>query len=203
MELFWNSLGLAKDLKRSVCWNEYKTKSEKKKTTNKFSYFLESNFVESFVNRLFVLIFLNRNTDIKQFYARKYYLPKGVIENYNVIINGKNFYDQAIDSETKRHEEIRKLTTGQGEDDTTRCLLDYDCINNHYRLIALDLSGEKELDADPKATQQIKFIGQLKYLDDYYNAINADGTQNMFILTILEKIKETRLRFCQGSVAVL
>ena len=49
------------------------------------------------------------------------------------------FYDQTIDSDVKRYEEIRKLTTGQGEDYATGCLLDYDYIKNHYRLIAVDL----------------------------------------------------------------
>ena len=44
------------------------------------------------------------------------------------------FYDQTTDSDIKRYEEIWKLTTGQGEDDTTGCLLDYDYIKNHYRL---------------------------------------------------------------------
>ena len=72
----------------------------------------------------------------------------------------KNFYDQAIDSDIKRYEEIRKLTAGQGEDYTSGCLLDYDYIKNHCRLIAIDLSREKELDADLKAIQQIDFIEQ-------------------------------------------
>ena len=105
----------------------------------------------------------------------------------------------SIDSDTKRYEEIRILTTGQGEDYTTGCLLDYDYIKNHYRLIAVDLSRQKELDADPKAIQQIEFVGQLKNLD----RINTNRTQSMFVLTILEKIKETRLKFSQGSVTVL
>ena len=50
----------------------------------------------------------------------------------------------------KQYEEIRKLTTGEGKDYTTGCLLDYDYIKNHYRLIAFDLNRKKELDADPK-----------------------------------------------------
>ena len=70
-------------------------------------------------------------------------LPKGIIVNYNVISNGNNFYDQAIDSDIKQYEEIRKLLTGQRKDYTTGCLLGYDYIKNHYRLIALDFSRQK------------------------------------------------------------
>ena len=61
----------------------------------------------------------------------------------NVIINGKNLYDQLIDSDIKRYEEIRKLTAGQGEDYNNGCLLDYEYIKNHYRLMAVDLSRQK------------------------------------------------------------
>ena len=64
-------------------------------------------------------------------------------DNYNAIINGKNFYDQPIDSEIKRYEDIRNLTTEQGEDYTTGCLVGYDYIKNHYRIIAVDLSRKK------------------------------------------------------------
>ena len=75
----------------------------------------------------------------------------------------KNFYDQPIISDTKWYEEVRKLTTGRlCEDYTTGCLLDYEYIENHYRLIAFDLIREKELDVDRKAIQQIEFVGQLK-----------------------------------------
>ena len=77
--------------------------------------------------------------------------------------------------------------------------MDYDYIKNHYRLIAVDLSRQKELDAGPKVIQQIEFVGQLKNNDGE----NADGTQSMFVLKIFEKIKETRLKFSQGSIMVL
>ena len=54
----------------------------------------------------------------------------------------------------------KKLTTGQGEDYTTWCFLDYKYIKNDYRLMEVDLSRQKELDADPKAIKQIKFVGK-------------------------------------------
>ena len=148
---------------------------------------------------MFVLVYLNRDHDVKRFKTGRYYLPKAIIKSYNVIINGKNFYDQPINCDIKQYEEIRRLTTGQIEDYATGCLLHYEYIKNHYRLIAVDLSRQKELDADPKSIQQVEFAGQLKNLD----GINGDGSQNMFVLTILEKIKETRLKFSHGSVIVL
>ena len=61
----------------------------------------------------------------------------------------------------------------------------YDYIKNHYKLIAVDLSSQKELDTDSKSIEQIEFVGQLKNVD----GINADGAESMFILTILEKIQ--------------
>ena len=120
-----------------------------------------------------------------------------------MIINGKHFHDQVFESAIKQYEKIRKLTTGQGEDYTTGWVLDYDYIKSHYRLIAVDLSRQKQLDADPKAIQQIEFIGQLKKLDDNGNATDAGNDKSMIVVAILEKIKETRLKFSQGSVAVL
>ena len=66
-----------------------------------------------------------------------------------------------------------------------------------YRLIVVDLSRQKELDADLKAIQQIEFVGQIKNAADRM----VDG-ETMFGLAILEKIKETRLKFSQGSVTV-
>ena len=151
------------------------------------------------VNRLFVLIYLNRDSDVKRFKTRRYYLPKGLIKNYNVIISGKNYYDSANDSDKKGCEEIKKLTTGEGAVYTTACLLDYNYIKNNSKLIAVDLSRKNELDADIKTIQQIKFVEQLDMVD----GINADRIQSMFILTILENIKDTRLNIPQSSVTVL
>ena len=97
---------------------------------------MESNFVG--VNRLFLLVYLNRDNDVKQFKTRRYYLTKDRIKNYNVIVNGKNVYDQPIDSDIKRYKEIRQLTTVKVEDYTTWCLLDYEYTKDHYRSIEVD-----------------------------------------------------------------
>ena len=164
--------------------------------TNKYRYFLESNFVG--FNRLLVLIYPDQNNSVKRFNTKKYYLPKGIVKDYTSTAKGKNFYDKPIDSDIKRYEEIRKVTTRQGEDYTKGCLLDYKYVKNHYRLIAVDLSKQKELDADLKAIQQIELLWQLKIL-----MVKMLMVCNLFFLTILEKIKETRPKFSQGSATVL
>ena len=69
-------------------------------------------------------------------------------------------------------------------------MFDYDYIKNLYKLIAVDLSRQKELDADQKAIQKIRFVGQLKNED-----VASVGSQSVFILIVLEKIEETRLKF--------
>ena len=148
---------------------------------------------------MFNLVRSNQDGNAKRYKSRRYYLPIGIIKNYNVIINGKTFYDRANDSDVKRYKEIRKLTVGQSQDYTTGCLLDYECIKNHYNLVAIDWIRQQEFDADPKAIQQVGFVRQLKDIDD----INAGGTQNMFILTVLEKTKETKLNSFQESVTVV
>ena len=74
------------------------------------------------VNRLFVLSFENENDRTSH---SNCYLPKVVIKDYNAMIDGKNFFDQPINSDLKTHENIRKTATGQGDDYATGCLLDY------------------------------------------------------------------------------
>ena len=73
----------------------------------------------------------------------------------------------------------------------TGCFLDYDYIKNHYRIITVDMSRQKELDDDSKAMQQIEFVEQLKKLDNNGNAADPDNDKSMFVLTISEIIKET------------
>ena len=108
------------------------------------------------VKRLFVLAYVigaGNNVDqeagIKD--NKKYFLPREEIKSYNVLIDWRNFYDQPINDLIKQYDEIRKVSTGYGDDYTTGCLLDYAYFKDNYRLIAVDLSKQKALDADPRA----------------------------------------------------
>ena len=75
---------------------------------------------------------------------RKYYLPRIDFKKYNVIIDGRNFYDNPIESDIEKYRELKKVMIGKGEDCTTGSLLDYDYFNKHYKLVAVDLSKRKE-----------------------------------------------------------
>ena len=107
------------------------------------------------------------------------------------MIDGKNFFDEPINSYLKTHDNIRKVVTGQGDDYRTGCLLDYIYFKNYYKMIVLDLSKQQTLDADPKAIQQINFTA------------NLDRAGNTRIYFILEEGKETVFEFSQGSVKVV
>ena len=100
-------------------------------------------------------------------------------------------YDKQIASDIKQCKEIENITQRQGKDNTMECLLDFEYIKNHYRLIRVYLSRLKKLDADPKAIQQIEFVRQFKKLDNNGNATDAGDDHKIFVLRILEKIKET------------
>ena len=78
------------------------------------------------------------------------------------MYDGRNFYDQLINDIIKQYDKVRKVSTGYGDDYTTGCLLDYAYFKNNYRLIAVDLSKQKALDAGPRAIQQIVFQGVVR-----------------------------------------
>ena len=107
------------------------------------------------------------------------------------MINGENFFDQPINNNKVTYENIRKIATGQGDDYTAGCLLDYQYIKDYYKMIAIDLSKQQALDADPRAIQQINFTA------------NLDAAGNTRVYFILEEAKETILDFSQGTVKVL
>ena len=107
------------------------------------------------------------------------------------MIDGKNFFDQAVKNDKVTFENIRKITIAQGDDYTTGCLLDYPYFKKYYKMIAIDLIKQQVLDADPKVIQQINFT------------TNLDRAGNARFYFILEEAKETVFEFSQGSVKVL
>ena len=115
------------------------------------------------------------NRDFRDSYT-KYFLTRVNIKNYNADL-------------TKQYDKVRKVSTGQGDDNSTECLLDYQYFKDNYRLIVVDLSKQKELDSDSRAIQQIEFYGMLK--------------NNSQVDTVLEKSKETMLEFYKGKAQVL
>ena len=86
------------------------------------------------------------------------FLPTTNIRDYNILIDERNFYDQNISDEFKKYEELRKVTTGRGEDYTIGSLLDYHYWKENYKLICCDLSKQKVLNCNPKANQIITKI---------------------------------------------
>ena len=100
----------------------------------------------------------NANNRVLRNSHTKYFLTRVNITNYNVLIDGRNVYDEPIIDFVKQYDEIRKTETGQGDDYTIGCLLDYQYLKNHYNLTAVDLSKQKEFDADSRAIQQIECV---------------------------------------------
>ena len=117
---------------------------------------------------LFLIIQLTILTIESKETVTRYFLPRVNTTNYNVLIDGRNFLDQPINDLIKQYDEIRKTATGQGEDYTKECLLNYQYLKCHYNLIAADLSKQKKLDADSRAIQQIEFYGKLKRKSQVY-----------------------------------
>ena len=108
------------------------------------------------VNRLFLMAYSREANQPTRNGHQKYYLPRIDLKKY-VIIDGRNFYDNLIENNSEKYRELKKVMIGKGEDYTTGSLLDYNYFINHYKLVAVDLSEPKELDADPRAIQQIEF----------------------------------------------
>ena len=113
------------------------------------------------------------------------------MKDYNVRIDGQTFFDQPVKNNLIKYDNIRNIATGQGEDYATGCLWGYNEFNNYYKMIAIDLSKQQTLDANPKAIQQISFTA------------NLDRDGNTAIFFIIEEAKEIILDFPQGTVKVV
>ena len=177
---------LKSGFKRVINWNKYLSKPELLAQNLNLNHLVEPSFQG--VNRLFVLAF---EGDDNRTAHDSYYLPTVEIKDYNIMVNGENFFDQPIKNNKVTYDNIRKIATGQGDDYTTGCLLDYPYFADTYKVIAVDLSKQHALDADPRAIQQINFTA------------NLDRAGNTRVYFILEEAKETILDFSQGTVKVL
>ena len=169
--------------KSVINWNKYLSKPELLAQNPNLNSLIEPSFHR--VNRLFVLAFEN---DTQRSVHSGYYLPNVWKKNYNVMINGENFFNQPIKDNKVTYENIRKVAIGKGDNYTIGCLLDYPYFRDSYKMIAVDLSRQQALDADPRAIQRINFTANLD---------RADSTRTYFIL---EESKATKLNFAQGTV---
>ena len=191
---------LNEGFKRPIYWNEYKVtpnKTVENAAVNDTKYIRE--LLDSScrgVKRLFVLAYNNTagNNQVSVDSYKKYFLPRVKIDNYNIDNDGRNFYDQPINDSIKRYDEIRKISTGQGDDYTTGCFLDFNYFEKNCRLLAADLSKQKALGADSRAIQQIIFAGTIKAKVAHTRVV---------IFYVLEKSKETILEFSKGTTKVL
>ena len=177
-----------KGFQRSIYWNEYKTKEINENADANVLKYINLDLSFQGVNRLFVMAYNRANGQPTRNGERKYSLSRIDLEKYNVIIDGRSFYDNPVESDIEKYRELKKVMIGKGEDYSTGSLLDFNYFDKHYKLVSADLSKQKELDADPRAIQQIEF----KYML---------GT-NSTIYWVLEKSKETILEFYKGTVEV-
>ena len=117
---------------------------------------------------------------------KRYFLPTVTIKDYNVVIDGRNFFNYPVENDRKAYDSARKIATGPGDNYTTRCLLHPVYFKHYYKMIAIDLCKQQAIDADPKASKQIDFTW------------NLDWAGNTAIFSFITEEKETILDFSQG-----
>ena len=178
---------LSERFKRSIYWNEYNASLKNYSENSDIKERLDAS-VQG-VNRLCILAYAHGDNITNENSYERYFLRRLERKKCNIEIDGRNFYDHSINDSMKQYDEIRKISTGQDDDYTTGCLLDFAYFEKKYRLIAADLSKQKALGADSRAIQQIIFTGK---------------TDNKIrVYYILEKSKETILEFAKETTKVL
>ena len=173
---------LKSGFKRTIKWNEYRSEMNNHTKTNHLSYLIDPTSTK--VNRLFALSFENEED---RTYFSKYYVPNVEIKRFNVLIDGKSFFDVPVENKEEAYEKIMSIS--KNNDYTTGNLLDYEYFSKHYKLIAIDLSKQIELE-NLDLRQQINFIGKLE-----------GGKATMFF--VIEKSGETTFEILQNSVSII
>ena len=128
---------LKSGFKRTINWNKYLSKLELLAQNPNLNHLVGPKFQG--INRIFVLAFKN---DTQRTSRKRYYLPNVEIKDYNVMIDGKNFFGKPIKNDKSTYKNIIKIATGQEDDYTTGCLLDYVYFKDYYKMIAIDLSTQ-------------------------------------------------------------
>ena len=158
---------------------------------NNFNYLIDSTFTN--IIRLFVLSFSRNNlSDDKRDSFSHYYLPNVEIKDFNVLIDGKSFFDLPVKNEEETYERIIDMSNkiidmSNNNDYATGNLLNFVYFKENYKLIAIDLSKQTKL----KDPQQINFIGKL------------DKNNGATMFFIIEKSEETTFNSLQNSVTII
>ena len=107
---------LKNGFKKTITWNKYLAKPKLVAQNANLNHLIEPSFQG--INRRFILAFENDDQRISN---KRYYIPNVEIKDYNVMIDGKNFFDQPVRNHKVTYENIRKIAIGQGDDYTTDC----------------------------------------------------------------------------------
>ena len=175
---------LKSGFRRSAKWNKYLSQMSNQNKNNNLNYLIDTTF--SNVNRLFVLSFENED-DRTSYY--KYYVASVEIKDYNVLIDGNAFFELPIKNIEETYEIIIQAIDHSGYY-TRRNLLDYEYFKEHYKLIAIDLSKQIELE-NKDIKEQINFIG------------NLDRDNGTVMFFIIEKSEETIIKFLQNYASIV
>ena len=140
---------LKSGFKRKISCNKYLGKPELLAQNANLNQLMEPSFQG--VNILFMLAYEHDNDNDWRTSHKRLYIPNVEIKDYNIMSDGKNFFDEPVKNDKVTDENIRKITIGQGDDYITVCLFDYTNFKKYYKMIAIDLSKQLVLDADPKA----------------------------------------------------
>ena len=174
---------LKSGFKRTIKWNKYRSQMTVQPQNNNLNYLIDPTFTN--INRLFVLSFpRNNNTDSRYPYSN-YYVLNVEIKDFNVLIDGKHFFELAVKNQEEACKKIIEMS--RNNDHATGNLLKFGYFIKNYRLIAFDLSKQTRL----KDPQQINFIGKLEKIF---------GTTMFFII---KNSEETTFNFSQNSVTII
>ena len=149
---------LKSGFKKTIKWNKYRSQMTIQNNNNNLNYLIDPTFIN--VNRLFVLSYERiKENNVKKDHRDSfshYYVRKVQIKDFNVLMDGKGFFDLPIKNEEEAYKKIIDMCNNN--DYTTGNLLDFACYKENYRLIATDLSKQTKL----KDPQQINFIEKIE-----------------------------------------